>query len=136
MLVYKLHYQSSIILWNHIVQCLICFIWWGVSKSFSALPFQTFLKMMLIVIQVRKKCSVVTHICIGILMDVSNTHSTPYVLWVMSLYHTSAIRGYYEHKEAHHSPQPSWKWHQPVPACWHLTEGLSHHSRWWCQPER
>ena len=54
----------------------------------------------------------------------------------MSLFDTSAMIGFYKSKETRHLPQPSWKWHQLAPACLLLTEGLSRHSQWWCQPER
>jgi len=54
----------------------------------------------------------VVHIMINavwlyIIMDVSKIHGTHNVQRVMSLFHTSAIRDYYKHKEARHSPQPS-----------------------------
>ena len=83
-----------------------------------------------------EKCSVMTHTWIGTVMDGSKIHNTRNVQWVMSLFHTSAISNFYKHKQAQHSPQPSWKLHQLAPACWHLTEDPSRHFQWWYQPER
>ena len=48
----------------------------------------------------QEKCSVMTHTCIGTVMDGSKIHTTHNVQSVMSLFHTSAISDFYKHKQA------------------------------------